>query len=117
MDEAGPAGYQTDGWTCDGADDTTPTSVTLGPGQSATCAIINTAIVPALTLVKEVHNEHGGTREPADWTLKGSGPVTVSGHTGTAAVTAAQVPIGSYDLSESGPPATRRRRGSASTGR
>ena len=49
-------------------------------------------------------NTWGGTAEATTWTLRAVGPVTVSGHTGDAAVTNAPVDAGTYTLSESGGP-------------
>ena len=79
--------------------------MTLTEGEHATCTITNTAIAPTLTLVKVV--DAGSTSEPAlptDWTLTATGPVTVTGRTGDAAITDAVVQVGSYTLSESGGP-------------
>ncbi|MEH6418704.1 DUF7507 domain-containing protein, partial [Pseudomonas sp. CGJS7] len=42
--------------------------------------------------------------QPAAWTLTATGPVTISGATGAAAVTNASVDAGTYSLSESGGP-------------
>nr|WP_244301317.1 hypothetical protein [Leucobacter insecticola] len=44
----------------------------------------------------------GGSGEPGDWTLTGSGPTPITGVTGDASITNAQVKVGSYDLSEAG---------------
>ena len=41
---------------------------------------------------------------PTDWTLSAAGPTPISGATGSAAVTNAPVHVGTYTLSESGPP-------------
>jgi hypothetical protein len=99
----GPAGYTPSTWSCIGATSSTTTSVTVALGQNVTCTITNTAIPPKLTLIKEVVNAHGGTAVDTAWTLTAAGPVRISGLTGAAAVTAAPVPIGTYDLSETGP--------------
>jgi hypothetical protein len=103
LTETGPAGYTASAWDCTGATSFTTGSVTLALEQDATCTIINTAIPPTLTLVKEVVNGHGGTAVDTDWTLTADGPVTISGATGSTAVTGATVQIGTYTLSESGP--------------
>jgi LPXTG-motif cell wall-anchored protein len=58
---------------------------------------------PLLTLAKEVINLEGGTAVAADFTLMAIGPVTVSGPANTAAVRNQPVPIGTYQLRESGP--------------
>ena len=76
--------------------------MSLAEGEDATCTITNTAIEPRLTLVKTVINNSGGTAVPTDWILTAAGPTTVTGRTGEAAVTAAVVPMGQYQLSESG---------------
>lgn len=73
-------------------------------GADIACTFTNTRL-PRLTLVKTVTNDDGGTALPTAWTLAATGPVTVSGATGSPAVTAAFVPVGSYALSESGGPA------------
>jgi hypothetical protein len=77
--------------------------VTIAVGDDATCTLTNTAIDPTLTLVKQVVNGHGGTARPTDWTLKATGPMTISGPTGSVAVTGVVVLTGAYALSESGP--------------
>ena len=59
-----------------------------------------------LTLEKVVVNDHGGTAVDTDWTLSASGPTPISGSEGDSAVTNAVVTPGTYDLSESGGPAT-----------
>ena len=68
------------------------------------CRITNTAISPTLTLIKRVVNDHGGTAAATDWTLTAAGPTPISGSTGDASVSNAPVQVGTYDLSESGPP-------------
>ena len=71
-----------------------------------TCTITNTAVAPQLTLVKQVDNgTTGGTATPANWTLAAAGPTPLSGVSGTPAVTAVPVAVGTYTLSESGGPA------------
>ena len=103
LGETGPAGYQASAWTCNAESTLTGSTVTVLPGAEAACGITNTAIDPRLTLVKEVVNEFGGARTPVEWTLSGSGPTSITGTTGTAAVTDVAVAIGSYTLSETGP--------------
>ncbi len=97
----GPAGYFSGDWVCTGAAVSTASSVTLAVGENATCTITNTAVVPRLTLVKQVNdNQSGGTGTPADWTLTATGPKTITGTSGQPAVTEAPVPVGTYDLTE-----------------
>ena len=79
-------------------------TVTLSTGQQATCTIVNTAVAPRLTLIKQVVNTSGGTAVPRDWTLSATGPVTIQGLVGDASITDAQVRVGTYSLFESGGP-------------
>jgi uncharacterized repeat protein (TIGR01451 family) len=100
LSETGPEGYAPGEWLCTGGDQTGDV-VTVPSGGSVTCEIVNTAIAPTLTLVKEVVNgATGGTAEPGDWQLTAEGPVTVAGVTGDDEITGATVPVGDYDLSE-----------------
>lgn len=80
-------------------------SVTVPVMDWQVCRFVNADVPAQLTLTKVVVNEHGGTATPADWTLTAAGPTPVRGPSGTAAVTAAQVSAGSYELAESGGPA------------
>ena len=105
-ESGGPAGYGASAWVCvtpDGAVPVEDGSVTVALGQDVTCTITNDDSPAALTLVKEVVNDNGGTAEATDWTLSADGPTTITGATGSAAVTDATVEAGSYDLSETGP--------------
>ena len=80
--------------------------MTVPSGGNVTCTITNTAVAPKLTLVKQVDNgTTGGTATPASWTLAAAGPTPISGVSGTPAVTAVPVAVGTYTLSESGGPA------------
>jgi uncharacterized repeat protein (TIGR01451 family) len=56
-----------------------------------------------LTLTKTVINDNGGTAVSGSFTLQAAGPVTISGASGSTAVTAATMQPGSYTLSETGP--------------
>lgn len=105
LTEAGPSGYDAGDWSCTGGSSQSATSVTLDLGDNATCTIVNTAIAPKLTLVKVVNNGSSGTAVPTDWDLTGDGAVTITGTSGDAAVTSAQVVVGDYDLSEANGPA------------
>ena len=99
----GPAGYAASAWVCTGATSSTADSVTIDAGQNATCTITNDDIAPQLTLVKTVTNDNGGTASETDWDLTATGPSTITGSTGDAAITDALVTAGSYTLSEAGP--------------
>ena len=104
-ESGGPAGYTASAWSCTGAT-ATGSSVPVPSGGNVTCTITNTAVAPQLTLVKQVDNgTTGGTATPANWTLAAAGPTPLSGVSGTPAVTAVPVAVGTYTLSESGGPA------------
>lgn len=103
-ESGGPPGYTASAWICTGGVSATASTVTLTTGSDARCTITNTAIAPTLTLVKEVVNTSGGTALPAEWTLNATGVVTISGVTGSPAVTAAAVRVGTYTLTETGGP-------------
>ena len=102
-ESGGPAGYTASAWTCVGAQ-VVGAAIQLTTGQQATCTIVNTAVVPRLTLVKQVTNGSGGSAVPRDWLLSAAGAVTIQGRAGDVAITGAAVPVGTYTLSESGGP-------------
>jgi fimbrial isopeptide formation D2 family protein len=103
LTEDGPPGFDPGDWVCEGGV-LDGDSVTVPNGGNVVCTITNTAVSPTLTLVKEVVNQAGGTATPDQWTLAAEGPTPISGATGSGAVTDAPVQVGSYDLSETGPP-------------
>jgi uncharacterized repeat protein (TIGR01451 family) len=72
-----------------------------GQAQTITCTLTNTA-KPKLTLVKTVTNDNGGSNVVADFTLNASGPTSITGLTGTTAITNAVVNAGTYTLTETG---------------
>lgn len=78
-------------------------NLTPAPGDDITCTFTNTAKAK-LTLAKVVVNDDGQTKTTADFTLSATGPTTISGVSGNAAVTAAVVPVGTYTLAETSPP-------------
>ena len=111
LSESGPDGYSASAWSCVGGTQN-GASVTVSDGNSAVCTITNTAIAPALWLVKEVTNDNGGSRTAAAWTLTATGPAAftsagqVDETNDSPDATASYdfiVPIGSYALGESGP--------------
>ncbi|MCL3838415.1 prealbumin-like fold domain-containing protein [Aeromicrobium duanguangcaii] len=105
-ESGGPAGYGASDWVCISPDGPVPVvdgSVSVGLGQDLTCTITNDDAPAELTLVKEVVNDNGGTAEATEWTLTADGPTSISGATGSEAVTGATVEAGTYDLSEAGP--------------
>ena len=102
LSETGPAGYTASAWSCS-AGTLTGSSLVLGSGQNATCTLNNNDISPKLTLAKTVTNDNGGTSVFADFTLTAAGPTPITGITGAAAVTNANVNVGTYTLTESGP--------------
>ncbi|MFC9561347.1 LPXTG cell wall anchor domain-containing protein [Agromyces sp. NPDC056965] len=102
----GPAGYQQFGWACTGASVTSDGVATVPAGSDAHCTVLNAAILPTLTLVKDVVNEPGGgTATDSEFMLKARGPgnAAFAGVEGTAEVTNLSVPPGQYVFSEDGP--------------
>lgn len=83
----------------------------IAPGDSVQCVYVNQLQAePQLTLVKELQNPSAGSgyADADDWTLTATGNSdTVSGVTGTPAVTEQSVAPGTYNLTEafSGTPA------------
>jgi hypothetical protein len=74
-------------------------TITMGNGGDITCTFTNTKRT-FLTLVKTVTNDNGGTKTTSDFPLTASGPVTISGVSGTTDVTNRSVSAGSYALTE-----------------
>ena len=103
-ESAGPAGYTAGIWQCTGGI-LAGSNLTLTLGETAVCTIENNDVAPGLTLVKSVINDNGGTAAITDWTLNAVGPTSISGVSGSVAVTGATVDAGDYVLSESGGPA------------
>lgn len=99
----------TNAFTGPGATTGLPTSqavssyaLTPAPGDDITCTYTNTPKA-LLTLSKVVVNDNGHTSTAADWTLAATGPVSISGISGSVTVTSAPVPAGNYTLNEFGP--------------
>src|SRR5207249_2632964 len=90
--------YSAGAWTCVGGTQT-GASVTLGPGQSATCTITNVAQKAHLKLAKVVDNANGGAAQPTDFTLSANGPTPISGSGGAES----DVKAGSYSLPDASP--------------
>lgn len=78
----------------------------IKPGDAVDCTYLNKVEDTSLTLVKKVDNkEAAGTAKDTDWTLKAvgdkaTGDKTVTGKTGTKAVTDVKVKAGDFKLSE-----------------
>lgn len=87
-------GYTPSSWgqDCDGDG-----NVTLLPGETKTCTIINDDIAPTVTLIKEVINDNGGTADVGDFILSlGNSQVT----SGVPNAVLANTP---YEVDEAGP--------------
>lgn len=80
------------------------TAADTAGGNIIACTFTNDRL-PVLTLAKTVVNDNGGTAVDTAWTLTATGPATISGTEGQAAITAASVAAGTYTLSETGGPA------------
>lgn len=101
LSESGPPGYTASAWRCTGGTVGEGT-VTVPANVDVTCTITNTAQQSHLTLVNEVvGSPHASARA---WRLTATGPVSISGRTGTKAVTDIAVPTGSYVLTDSDGP-------------
>ena len=99
-ESGGPAGFNPSAWSCTGDTASTGTSVTIAPGDAVVCTIVNSAAPASLTLIKEVDNgDTGADTAAAAWTLTATGPITISGTTGTSG----RALPGTYTLTESGP--------------
>ncbi|MEK7547005.1 MAG: SdrD B-like domain-containing protein [Patescibacteria group bacterium] len=102
----GPAGYNASGWICT-AGVQNGSSITLGVGQTAICAIANDDIAPRLIVVKHVINDDWGFSSASNFTMIISGSVAPSGNItfsgSETGVTQTLPMVGSYIVSESGP--------------
>lgn len=98
VSETAVAGYTQTSLTC--VDDVTQLAVahpvTLQLEQSVTCTIVNNDISPKLKVVKQVINDNGGTKVPADFILNISPTIGIVTHNVYTDVMAAQV----YTVSE-----------------
>ena len=102
-ESGGPRGYAAGSWSCAGGT-LAHNRLTVTPGADVVCTIVDSAQQPALTLIKLVHDGGSGVATPGTaWQLSAVGPRTISGVTGSAAVTRVPLPVGTYDLTESGP--------------
>jgi len=99
LSEVAAAGYAAGTWSCT-AGTLSGNQLTLASGQSASCSITNNDQAATLTLVKTVVNTGGGTATISSFPLTATGPTTITGVSGTAAVTNASVNAGVYTLSE-----------------
>jgi cysteine-rich repeat protein len=105
LESGGPAGYNPSNWVCTGASAATANSVTLEPGNVATCTITNDDQAPSLTLAKTMVNDNGGTAKASDWTLSAArfGVVAVIGP-GPSVPSGDDLQAGTYTLHEAGGP-------------
>jgi len=101
VSEDGLPGYQPGTW---GGDCNPDGTITLAPGQDATCTITNDdSGGTGLTLVKKVINDNGGSALGSAWNLNAIGPTPFGGK-GPNVSSGSDFAAGSYDLSESGGP-------------
>jgi hypothetical protein len=100
LSEQTQAGYTASAWVCTGAGTQSGANITLTTG-AATCTITNDDVGATLTLTKVVTNDDGGTKTLSDFPLTAQKTgKTITGVSGTTAVTGRSVPAGSYALSE-----------------
>ena len=102
-DSGGPRGYTAGPWSCTGGT-LARNRLAVPNGAHIICSVTNAAQQPTLTLIKVVRNGNTGASTSATaWQLSAVGPRTISGVSDSAAVTQALVPVGTYDLTQSGP--------------
>jgi hypothetical protein len=105
-ESGGPAGYTASSWDCGATAVTAQGAITLGLGDSVVCTITNDDTAPKLKLIKDVHNDNGGTATAAQWTMSVSGidPDSVVVFSGLGTATSdGTFDAGTYALHESGP--------------
>jgi hypothetical protein len=102
LSESGPAGYNASAWSCTGGSQSGST-ITLTPGQSASCSITNDDVAPTLALNKTVVNDDGGNAVENDFVLSAtpSTGTTITDAGGDVPATTA-VANRVYTLSETG---------------
>jgi hypothetical protein len=96
----GPAGYTAGSWQCTGGSFTPPDQLTLGLGQTASCAIINDDDASGLTLVKSVTNDDGGNDTPGSFALTLAGGTYGGGQNFATGATPTVLAGVDYTLSE-----------------
>ena len=107
LSETGPSGYIAGFWSCD-VGSLSGFTVTLAPGDAATCTIINDDIaanLSALTVIKTVVNDDGGSAAAGDWTMHITGSnVSSTSFAGSETGVTITLDAGTYSVSESGGP-------------
>lgn len=70
-ESGGPSGYTASDYSCvkNGGNPVSGNSITLAPGDDATCTINNNDVQPKLTVTKVVVNDNGGTKVVSDFPL------------------------------------------------
>ncbi|MTD16236.1 LPXTG cell wall anchor domain-containing protein [Nakamurella sp. YIM 132087] len=99
-----PAGYRLAATDCriEGESTQDGLQIVLAPDTAMDCTLAVENIAPRITLAATVQ---GGSASAADWTLQATGPVTVAGRQGSAAIVDQPVVVGDYSLTASGGPA------------
>ncbi|WP_300342114.1 DUF5979 domain-containing protein [Nesterenkonia sp.] len=102
---SGPEGYVLDGFTCTGAEVTEAGVVSIPPSSEVQGSVVNTAVMPTLTLVKDVDSTGGGSAAAEDFVLMARGPedAAIAGASGDPEVTEVPLPPGEYVFREEGP--------------
>lgn len=106
LSETNLPGYTPGTYACvvNGGAPVSGNNLALVPGDAAICTVTNDDQAARLTLTKTVTNDNGGSAQASDFALAATGPVTITGTNGTAAVTNAEVTAGTYALTESSLP-------------
>jgi len=77
------------------------TDVEIAAGEAKTCTIINNDQPANLIVIKNVTNDHGGTKSPSDFTMNVSGTdVSSSSFAGSSGGTTVTLDAGSYEVTE-----------------
>jgi hypothetical protein len=66
LSESGPGGYAPGGWSCTGSGSLTGSTLTLAPGQAASCSITNDDIAPGNSTITQVGPGTGRSARAAD---------------------------------------------------
>jgi len=80
---------------------------TIASGQDKVCLLVNDDLAAQLTVVKQVINDHGGTKTPADFAITVNGVTVIGGNSfaGSALGTTRTLSsIGTYSVTEAAVP-------------
>jgi hypothetical protein len=102
LSESGPGGYTASGWSCTGTGTQVGNTIALDLGESATCLVTNTYVVPGSIVI--VKNTVGGDGT-FDFSSEELGDFSIETSGGSGSETFSGLAPGSYSVSEEGTPA------------